>query len=113
MFVAISAFGVRLKSFTQGTKQSCVELAAELLPDAEKELAAYARAVQELFGSEQARQSIEDWMAELDLIDWPSGDSAPDWRRLTITAAIRLAIRVNAPGLNQITGFSDLVYRGV
>jgi hypothetical protein len=94
-----------LKSFTQGAKQSCVELAAELLPDAEKELAAYTRAVQELSGSEQARQSIEDWMAELDLIDWPSGDSAPDWRRLTIAAAIRLAIRVNAPGLNQTSGF--------
>jgi len=76
------------------TKPSCVELTSGLLPGAENELAAYARAVQELFGSEQARQSVADWMEGLQRLDWPSGDRVPDWRRVTIAAAKRLASRV-------------------
>jgi hypothetical protein len=76
------------------TKPSCVELTSGLLSSAEKELAAYAGAVQELFGSEQARRSIADWMQELQGMDWPDGDRVPDWRRVTIAAATRLASRV-------------------
>jgi hypothetical protein len=76
------------------TKPTCVELTSGLLPGAEKELAAYARAVQELFGSVEARQSIEDWREELQWMDWPSGERIPDWRRVTIAAAKRLASRV-------------------
>ena len=62
---------------------------------AETELAAYARAVQELFGPEQAQQAIEDWMEELESMDWRSQETVPDWRGLTIAAAVRLARRVN------------------
>lgn len=66
-----------------------------LCPCAERELAAFARAVEELFGPEQARQSIEDWMEELESMDWRSQETVRDWRRLTIAAAARLAGRVN------------------
>ena len=79
----------------QRTRQFCAELTAELLPCAEKELAAYAQAVQEVFGSEQARQSVQDWVEEIEGTDWPSGDAIPDWRLLSIAAAVRLARRVN------------------
>lgn len=82
----------------QITEESCAELAAKLMPEAERELAAYARAVQELFGSEQVGQSIEDWMAELELTDWECGAAIPDWSRITIAAAKRLAMRFPRPG---------------
>jgi hypothetical protein len=83
------------------TEQSCVELAAELVPDAEKELAAFARAVKELFGSKQARRSIEDWMEELERMDWPA-QGTPDWRCVTIAAAHQLAIRTKQSRLKVI-----------
>ena len=75
----------------QRTEQSCVELAAELLPDAEKELTAYARTVQKLFGSEQARQSVEGWLEKLESMDWPAAEAIPDWRLVTLAAARQLA----------------------
>jgi hypothetical protein len=79
----------------QRTKEVCVELTAVLLPSAENELAAFAGAVQELFGAEQVRQSIDDWMDELGTMDgWRQG-AMPDWRAITIAAAVRLASRVN------------------
>lgn len=76
-------------------KQSCFQLTSGLLPEAEHELAAFAGAVKERFGSEQARQSVEDWMEELEMMEWPDGGGPPDWRRITIAAAARLASRVN------------------
>jgi hypothetical protein len=84
-----------MNSLTQGTEQSCVELAAELLPDAEKELAAFTHAVYELFGSEQARQSVEGWLEDLESMDLPTAGAIPDWRRVTIAAAIQLAVRAH------------------
>ena len=79
----------------QRTEQSCVELAAGLLPDAERELIAFARAIKLQIGSEHVRQSIEDWMAEFELVDWPREDTIVDWRRITIAASVRLAGRIN------------------
>jgi hypothetical protein len=55
---------------------------------------AFARAVSKRFGSAQAGQSIEDWVEEFESIDWPAGSTIPDWRRITIAAAARLASRV-------------------
>ena len=95
------------------TKPSCVELTSGLLPRAEKELVAYAGAVQELFGSNEARQSIEDWMGELQWMDWPSGDRIPDWRRVTIAAAMRLASRVQAAQLKEMDESTESVYQRV
>jgi len=63
---------------------------------AERELAAFTGAVNDLFGSEQARQSAEDWLEQLALIDWPTGETISDLRQITIAAAARLAGRINA-----------------
>ena len=83
-----------MNTFMQGSKQSCVELTAELAQDAEKQLVAYARAVQELFGSEEVPRSVEEWMVEFELMKWAPGTAIPDWRLATIAAASRLALRV-------------------
>jgi hypothetical protein len=93
----------------QRTEQSCVELAADLFPGAEKELAAYARAVQELFSSEQARQSIEDWLEELESMDLPAAGAIPDWRRVTIAAATQLAIRNQHARFKNTAEFTTLI----
>jgi len=82
------------------TKDGCAQFTSEILPTAVRELAAFVRAVRELYGVEQARQAIEDWMAELELSDWPTGWSTLDCRRVTIAAAARLAKRVN-PGYQR------------
>jgi hypothetical protein len=95
-----------MDSLVQGLVEDCVELTGVFVDAAEKELAAYARAVRELFGSEQARQSTEDWMAELESMDWPGRDAAPDWRGVTIRAAARLAHRVNLQ--SQIHGLGGV-----
>lgn len=63
---------------------------------AEKELAAFVVAVSELFGTEQSLQAAEDWMEELELMDWPTGETIPDFRQVTIAAAARLSRRVCA-----------------
>ena len=69
-----------------------IQLANDFLVLAEKELSAFIRAVQKLFGAEQARQSALDWIEELERMDWPSGDSIPDWRQATVVASARLAL---------------------
>jgi hypothetical protein len=61
----------------------CIELANGFLIQAEKELSAFISAVHKLFGAEQARKSALHWIEELELMDWPSGESIPDWRRAT------------------------------
>lgn len=66
----------------------------ELLARAEQELAAFFRAVTELFGSEQAEVSAEDWLHELMTIDnLPA--STLEWRSLTAKVSTRLASRVS------------------
>ena len=77
------------------TSEGCVQFATRVLPMAERHLAAFARAVNELYGSEQARLAADDWIEELELMDWPEGETASDWRRLTVAAAALLAKRVN------------------
>ena len=69
----------------------CCELADRLLVVAEKELSAFVRAVEEIFGAEQACVSTMDWIEELELIDWPDGAAPPNWREVTIRASARLA----------------------
>src|SRR5437588_10622905 len=69
-----------------------IQLANDFLVLAEKELSAFIRAVQKLFGAEQARQSALDWIEELERMDWPSGDSVPDWREAAVVASDRLAL---------------------
>jgi len=77
-----------------GTTDDCVGFSDRLLLRAEKEFGAFARAVGKLFGSAHAGQSIEEWVEEFESIDWPAEGTIPDWRRVTIVAAARLASRV-------------------
>ena len=69
-----------------------IQLANDFLVLAEKELSAFIQTVQKLFGAEQARQSALHWIEELERMDWPSGDSIPDWRQATVIASARLAL---------------------
>ena len=67
----------------------------DLMTMAERELSAFVTAVTELFGSEQAEASAEDWLRALMASnDLPA--STREWRTLTVTAAAQLASRVNA-----------------
>jgi hypothetical protein len=67
----------------------CIQLADGLLILAEKGLSAFIRAVDRLFGVEQARQSALNWIKELERMDWPCGESIPEWRRATVGARLR------------------------
>jgi hypothetical protein len=66
-------------------------VAEDLLPGAEKEMAAFVTAVDNLFGCEPARQAVEYWMEQLMRGDWSCDEISPNWRHLTITASARLA----------------------
>jgi hypothetical protein len=69
---------------------------------AERELSAFTGAVTELFGTEQARVSTEDWLEELTLMDRPSRSMERKWRTVTIAAAARLAKRLDTATHLQI-----------
>ena len=80
------------KLSTNSEPDRCIQLANRFLVLAEKEPAAFVSAVHKLFGAEQARQSALHWIEELERMDWPSGESIPDWRRATVVASARLAL---------------------
>ena len=61
---------------------------------AERELFSFLAAVTELYGSEQALASTEDWLDESELMDSPPRSEARGWRAVTIAASARLANRV-------------------
>ena len=61
------------------------------LASAEKELSAFVAAVHQLFGAERAQKAAEIWIEVLKRTDWPSVASVIEWRRITISAAARLA----------------------
>jgi hypothetical protein len=68
---------------------------ADLMRMAERELSAFFNAVTQLFGSEQADLSAEDWLHELIEIDGlPT--SAREWRLITAKVLTRLPGGVNA-----------------
>jgi hypothetical protein len=62
---------------------------------AERELSALIAAVAELFGADQARMSVEDWLDESGLMDVSPRSTPRDWRAITIAASVRLANRLN------------------
>lgn len=95
VYITLGVVGI---SVMQKASDIVVDVTAGFLSDAEKELRAFARAVQELFGSGQIRQSIEDWIEELESMDWRCAESVPDWRGITIAAAVRLASRITYTG---------------
>jgi hypothetical protein len=78
------------------TAKNHVPTCGDLMTMAEQELAAFFSAVTELFGSEQAQLSAEDWLHELLAIsinDLPA--STREWRLLTVKVSARLASRLN------------------
>ena len=66
---------------------------ANLIILAERELAAFAGAVKEIFGSEQARVSTEEWIDELESLNWSAKPGVSDFRRITTATVARLAHR--------------------
>ena len=72
---------------------------ADLMTMAERELSAFFNAVTQLFGSEQAELSSEDWLQELIEIDGLPA-STHEWRLITAKVSARLAGRVNASSLS-------------
>jgi hypothetical protein len=75
-------------------------ICGDLMAMAERELSAFFTAVTELFGSEQAEASAEDWLGEL-MASNNLPASPRQWRTLSVTAATRLAGRVNASTLSR------------
>jgi hypothetical protein len=72
---------------------------ADLTTMAERELSAFFNAVTQLFGSEQAELSAEDWLRELIEIDrLPT--SAREWRLITARVSARLPSGVSASSLS-------------
>ncbi|HEY4902318.1 MAG TPA: hypothetical protein VIH89_02490 [Candidatus Sulfotelmatobacter sp.] len=67
----------------------------DLMTMAERELSAFFNAITQLFGSEQAEISAEDWLHELIEIDALPA-SAREWRMITTKVLTRLASRVIA-----------------
>ena len=57
---------------------------------AEKELRAFVHAVDQLFGTEQARRSGLAWIHEMEVMNWPVGEAIPNWRKATIRASTQL-----------------------
>jgi hypothetical protein len=72
---------------------------ADLVTMAERELSAFFNGVTQLFGSEQAKLSAEDWLQELIAIDHLPA-SIREWRFVTAKASTRLASRVRASSLS-------------
>jgi hypothetical protein len=66
---------------------------------AEREFSAFFNAVNQLFGSEQARISAEDWLHELSETDRLPA-STREWRLITSKVSTRLAGRMNAVSLS-------------
>ena len=72
---------------------------ADLMTMAERELSAFFNAVTQLFGSEQAELSAEDWLHELIEIE-ALPTSAREWRLITAKVSTRLPSGVNASSLS-------------
>ena len=88
--------------------ERCVQVASDFLILAEKELSAFIRAVDQLFGAEQARRSALEWIEELGRMDWPSGESIPDWRRATVGASARLGALLSGSACSSRPGAASV-----
>jgi hypothetical protein len=75
-------------------QQAPVERVAKLMMTAESEFAAFYEAVFRRYGSKEARMAAQDWIEELETMDWPTGWALPNWRYVTIIAANCLALRI-------------------
>jgi hypothetical protein len=72
----------------------------DLMTMAERELSAFFNAITQLFGSQQAELSAEDWLQELIEVDRLPA-STREWRSFTAKVSTRLASRVTASSLSS------------
>lgn len=75
-------------------QQAPVERVAELMTTAETELAAFYEVVFRQYGLKEAKKAAQDWIEELETMDWPAGGALPNWHQVTIVAADCLAFRI-------------------
>lgn len=61
---------------------------------AENELAALYSAVHQRFGFEQAQLVTQDWLSELQAMEWSPESLIPNWRQPTFAAMRRLRERI-------------------
>jgi hypothetical protein len=76
------------------TQHVSVEMIADLLLTAEKELASFYGVIKRRYGGKEARKAAHDWIDEVATMDWPVDGAIPDWRHATVVAADCLASRV-------------------
>jgi hypothetical protein len=62
---------------------------------AEREIGAFITVVTDLYGSEQAQLSAEDWINEFHSTDALSISAPRGWREVTVAASARLASRIS------------------
>ena len=67
---------------------------AELMTTAERQLGAFYEAVFKRYGRKEARKAAQDWIEELETMDWAADWALPNWRHVTIAAADCLAFRI-------------------
>jgi hypothetical protein len=81
-------------------QQAPVERIAELMVTAETEFAAFYEAVFRRYGLKEAKKSAQDWIEELETMDWPADSALQNWHQVTIAAADCLAFRIidHSPG---------------
>jgi hypothetical protein len=82
------------------TQQASVEMIADLLLTAERELAAFYEVIEKRYGPEEAWKAARDWIEEVETMDWPAEGTIPNWRHASIVAADSLAFRVIEHPLN-------------
>lgn len=85
--------------------KSTAPSATNLIILAERELAAFDKAVSELFGPEQARLSTAEWIDELKSMNWPARPGVSDFRRITTAASAKLAHRKLSRTIMRSEGF--------
>jgi hypothetical protein len=73
--------------------------AAQLLI-AERAVAAFISAVNEVLGPDHAYEAAEFWIEQLNIMDWLASDELPDWRYITKEAAARLASNTQISSMN-------------
>ena len=75
-------------------QQAPVERVAELMTTAETELEAFYEAVFRRYGLKEARKAAQDWIGELETMEWPADWALPNGHHVTIAAADCLALRI-------------------
>jgi hypothetical protein len=84
----------KTNSSTVHAQQAPVERVAEFMTTAERELVAFYEAVFRRHGLKEARMAAQDWIAELETMDWPADWALLNWRHVTIAAADCLAFKI-------------------